>query len=364
MTKMSVQTEDLSKPRWERDLHSAETLSDDLGVLGSWVGPRTGPFKRTKGQKEDYVLRRLLVAWKQLGVLQWPFQVRAQDDDKGVPDFLLTWPDRTTRGIEVTEAGEEDYQRWLTAYDAEGEDQVLDVPLEASTPRTVEEIQRAIRSKVEKFDQGAYRDPKHCDLVVYDNTAWGGILDKRDLISKLGRPNELRGRFRQVHLVFNQTVILDVFGEGLPVDLSNAYEIDYAAWIFEQVERLRRGARDDLDLEHIAEELEDLGRSERRALRSHLRNLLTHLLKWEHQPERRGASWSMTIDNARLEIEELLTESPSLRGDLEAALATEYRRARMDASRECDLPAEQFSEQCPYSKEELVDPDFLPGLRA
>lgn len=358
---MSVHLNALSKSRWAREIHSAASLADDLGVLGSWVGPRTGPFQRTKGQKEDYVLRRLLVAWKQLGELQWPFQVLAHEDDQGVPDFLLTWPDGATRGIEVTEAGEEVYQRWLTESEAQIQGKALDVPLEASTQRTVEEIKKAIRRKIRKYDAGAYHDPDSCDLVVYDNTAWGGLLDKRDVIGKLGRPNSLLGRFRQVHLVFNQTVILDVFGERLPVDLSNAYEIDYAAWIFEQVERLRRGAKDDLDLEHIAEELEDLGKSERRALRSHLRNLLTHLIKWEHQPERRGASWSMTIDNARLEIDELLTESPSLRGDFEAALTTEYRRARMDASRECDLPAEQFPEQCPYSKAELVDPDFMPG---
>jgi Domain of unknown function DUF29 len=358
---MSVHLKNLSKSRWDREIHSAESLADDLGVLGSWVGPRTGPFKRTKGQKEDYVLRRLLVAWKQLGIVEWPFQVRAQDDDKAVPDFLLCWPDGTIRGIEVTEAGEEVYQRWLTESVAEIQGKALDVPLEASTQRTVEEIKKAIRRKIRKYDAGAYHDPNSCDLVVYDNTAWGGFLDKRDVIGKLGRPNSLLGRFRQVHLVFNRTVILDVFGERLSVDLSNAYEIDYSAWIFEQVERLRRGATDDLDLQHIAKELEDLGRSERRALRSHLRNLLSHLLKWEHQPERRGASWSMTIDNARIEIDELLTESPSMRGDLIDALPTEYTRARVLAAKECDLPAEQFPEDCPYSKEELVDPDFMPG---
>jgi Domain of unknown function DUF29 len=357
---MSVHLKNLSKSRWEREIHSAESLADDLGVLGSWVGPRTGLFKRTKGQKEDYVLRRLLVAWKQLAAVKWPFQVRAQDDDKGVPDFLLSWPDGTIRGIEVTEAGDEDYQRWLTECEAQAKDETPNVLLEVSTQRTVDEIKKAIRSKVEKFDRGSYEGPMTCDLVVYDNTQGGGYLDKRVLIRGLGRPNDLLRRFRQVHLVSGETVVLDIFGEPEIVNLSNSYEIDYAAWIFDQVERLRRGAKEDLDLEHIAEELEDLGRSERRALRSYLRNLLSHLLKWQFQPERRGASWSGTIDNSRAELQDLLTESPSLRKDLKAALPGEYRRARSSASRETDLPAEQLPERCPYSEEELLDPDFYP----
>ncbi len=283
---MSVHLKHLAKPRWDREIRSADTLADDLGVLGSWVGPRTGPLKRTKGQKEDYVLRRLLVAWKKVGELRWPIHLRAQLDDDGLPDFLFTWPDGGTLGVEITEAGEEDYQRWLT------EEEAAVILFDASTSRRVEEIKRAIQRKTEKYDAGAYRDPEACDLLVYDNTAWGGFLDKRDLMSGLGRPNQLLGRFRQVHLVSGQIVVLDLFGELLCVDVSNTYEIDYAGWIFEQVERLRRGAASELDLAHIAEELEDLGRSERRALRSHLRDLLMHLLKWEHQPERRGVSWS------------------------------------------------------------------------
>ena len=101
-------------PRWFRTLNAPETLADDLGALGAWVGPRTGPDKRTHGQKEDYVLRRLLVAWKLTGRLRFPIEVRATTDEEGGPDFLLFGPDGQTLGVEVTEAGEEDYQAWLT----------------------------------------------------------------------------------------------------------------------------------------------------------------------------------------------------------------------------------------------------------
>ena len=57
------------EPRWQRTLFEPDTLADDLGIIGASVGPRTGPHKRTKGEKEDYVLRRLLAAWKISGRL-------------------------------------------------------------------------------------------------------------------------------------------------------------------------------------------------------------------------------------------------------------------------------------------------------
>ena len=131
-------------------------------------------------------------------------------------------------------------------------------------------------------------------------------------------------------------------------------------WIFDQVERMRRGATDELDLNYVAEELEDLGKSERRALGSHLRNLLLHLLKWEFQPKMRGESWILSIDNARSEIHELLTEMPSLRRYLEDIVETEYRRARRSPARQAGLTVQEFPEICSYDLEELIDPEFLP----
>jgi hypothetical protein len=361
---MAVTARSEVQSRWTRALTSAERLADEFGVLGSWVGPRTGPHKRSHGEKEDYVFRCLIVAWKEADRVAFPMEVRAETERHGAPDFLLSLSDGSTLGVEVTEAGEENYQEWMTRTEPTREraNRAVDMPFEPSTPGTANEIKEAISAKVTKFDEGAYRGPDACDLVVYDNTSWGGFLDKRQILHSLGRPNHLIGRFRQVHLVTGGTVYLDILGSDfLPLDVSHTYEIDYAQWVFDQVESLRRHRAEKLDWGHIAEEPEDLGKSERRALGSRLRVLLLHLLKWQHQSSQIGPSWLASINNARSEIYDLLTESPSLRGDLERLLSRQHPKARQDAATETGITLDQFSETCRYELTLLLDPKFLPG---
>jgi hypothetical protein len=93
--------------------------------------------------------------------------------------------------------------------------------------------------------------------------------------------------------------------------LPAVYEQDWFAWVIDNAELLRQGRFSEIDSQHIAEELEDMGKSERHALASHLKVLITHQLKWQYQPPFRGVSWQLVIDNARDEIAELLEESPS-----------------------------------------------------
>ena len=73
------------------------------------------------------------------------------------------------------------------------------------------------------------------------------------------------------------------------------YEADIVAWASEQARLLRSGRFDLLDTEHIAEEIEDVGKSEQRELASRMAVLLCHLIKWCYQPARQGASWLATI---------------------------------------------------------------------
>jgi predicted nucleic acid-binding Zn-ribbon protein len=127
------------------------------------------------------------------------------------------------------------------------------------------------------------------------------------------------------------------------------------------VENLRELSADRLDAKNIAEELQDLGKTERRALASHTRNLLLHLLKYEFQRKERSASWKVSIDNARAEIEDILTQSPSLRHDFAAQIKSQYSRARRRASIETSPPAARFPESCPYSPEQLLDDEYLPA---
>jgi uncharacterized protein DUF29 len=97
------------------------------------------------------------------------------------------------------------------------------------------------------------------------------------------------------------------------MEVSQLYEQDFYAWAMKNAELLRQGRISEVDAMHLAEELEDMGKSNRRALLSRLQVLITHLLKYQRQPHLRSRSWEMTIRNRRDVIHDLLQESPSLR---------------------------------------------------
>lgn len=139
------------------------------------------------------------------------------------------------------------------------------------------------------------------------------------------------------------------------------YEHDYAGWLFENARLLREGRLAEADLGNIAEELEDMGRSETRALRSHLRVLLTHLLEWQPQPAQRNSSWRGSIFNARRAIQHLLTESPSLRGQIPELVADIHADAVFNAANETGLPESRFPSRCPYAVEDLLDTAHWPN---
>jgi len=139
------------------------------------------------------------------------------------------------------------------------------------------------------------------------------------------------------------------------------YERDLYAWALENARLLRKGRLSEIDAANIAEELEDMGRSERRSLKSHLRVLLLHFLKWQFQPMLQSPSWRHSIRNARDQIDEILEESPSLERQLTGLLETEYRKARRHAVEETGLAEAAFPATCPYPAQDVRDPDFLPG---
>ena len=129
----------------------------------------------------------------------------------------------------------------------------------------------------------------------------------------------------------------------------------------EQAALLRAGRLGDADIEHIAEEIEALGRGERRELVSRLAVLLLHLLKWEYQPERRGKSWRFTVEEQRLQLARHLRDNPSLRAVTQEALFDAYAQAVLRAERETDLPRDLFPWSCPYAFEQVQDETFWPN---
>ncbi|MBS0641439.1 MAG: DUF29 domain-containing protein [Proteobacteria bacterium] len=99
--------------------------------------------------------------------------------------------------------------------------------------------------------------------------------------------------------------------------MSDLYDRDSYAWANEQAALLRSRRLSAADIAHIAEEIESMGRSEKRELASRLKILLFHKLKWDHQPERRGNSWHLSLENARDDITDHLADNPSLKFKLD-----------------------------------------------
>ena len=147
----------------------------------------------------------------------------------------------------------------------------------------------------------------------------------------------------------------------MPVRRQVSYDNDFHAWTHDQATRLRRDRPATVDWENLAEEIESLGRSDKRALGSDLKVVLEHLLKWRYQPEKRSESWSESIEEHRDRIARIIADSPSLAGWPAEILATEYSRARRKALKDTKLPPSAIPVKSPFAVEQALDPDYLPG---
>jgi hypothetical protein len=153
----------------------------------------------------------------------------------------------------------------------------------------------------------------------------------------------------------------------MPTRTATRYEDDVYTWTVEQAAALRRAAAarvnlpEPVDFLNIAEEIESLGASQFRELYSRYRVLLMHLLKWQHEHERRWPSWRVTIRNQRDEIAEILAQSPGLKPKRRGQMLDAYSGARADAADETGLPLAAFPEVCPYTLDEVESAAFWPG---
>jgi hypothetical protein len=124
---------------------------------------------------------------------------------------------------------------------------------------------------------------------------------------------------------------------------------------------LKEGRFNEIDATHLIEELEDMGKSNKRELKSRLIVLIAHLLKWQCQAEQRSTSWQSTINEQRRQLFFLLKEMPSLKSSFDDAITEIYSDALEWASDETKLPENTFPSECPYSKEQLLDKNFYPN---
>ena len=139
-----------------------------------------------------------------------------------------------------------------------------------------------------------------------------------------------------------------------------SYESDFYGWTQEQAALLRAGRLADLDIENLIEEVETMGRSEKRELESRLTILLLHLLKWKYQEVRRGRSWELSIIEQRLKFDQILEENPGLKPKLDEILTKAYKFAIIQASRETKISKNVFSQECPWKLSQIIDHDFYP----
>jgi len=142
--------------------------------------------------------------------------------------------------------------------------------------------------------------------------------------------------------------------------LSDLYDRDYSLWLETTSQLLRDRKLERIDVEHLAEELEDMGKSEKRAIESNLEILLMHLLKYQYQPEKQTNSWRYTIYEHRKRLKKAFKDSPSLRGYFEQVFDSCYTEARTMAALETGMNRDEFPELCPFAIAETLDSDYWP----
>ena len=138
------------------------------------------------------------------------------------------------------------------------------------------------------------------------------------------------------------------------------YDRDYLQWIDTTVHRLRSQNYNQVDWEHLIEEIEAMSRRERKAMQSNLIVLFLHLLKWQYQPEFRSGSWQGSIVEHRQRLTDDLEESPSLESYLNEVWNQAYSKAIVRAAAETGFSTMTFPTVCTYSIDQVLDLDFLP----
>ena len=303
--------------------------------------------------------------------LELPVTIEAAPDGAGRPDFVLHWNiARKELGVEVTEAGDATWQEWLTKSESVEGVQLIggnEDGYVGNEPEriVVRDITDAILHKAKARHAGKYNAVGTCDLLIYENSEGGLLCERSEVIQRLMRDKaSMRAqidRFRQVHLLFGEDVYLDLFGDPRPpIRVSEDHADSWSDWLSAQAKHLRDRNFNTLDAENLAQELVSLSKADQRALRSHLAILLLHLLKWQFQSSLRTVSCENSIDSAREEIEELLEENPSFENRLPEFAAKQYPIAVRNASRQTGLSKTRFPSDCPFTVDQLRDPEYLP----
>lgn len=141
------------------------------------------------------------------------------------------------------------------------------------------------------------------------------------------------------------------------------YDQDFYLWIQHTVQVLKNRDLEHLDWENLIEEVESMGRSQKRELRSRLLLIIEHLLKlmyWEDEKTQNARGWRTTVVEQRTQLELLLEDSPSLRPVVADIFPEAYSKAKRQAIQKYRMVVDIFPAEAPFTPEQVLDPDFLP----
>jgi hypothetical protein len=144
------------------------------------------------------------------------------------------------------------------------------------------------------------------------------------------------------------------------INAKTLYEQDFNLWLEETVNLLKNRQLDQLDYDNLIEEIESMARKDKRALESNLEQILMHLLKWQYQKNKRSNSWRYSIIEHRNRLKKDFRDSPSLKHYFDDVLEDCYQTAREFASEQTGLDIKTFPIDLPFTKENILDPDYLP----
>ena len=141
---------------------------------------------------------------------------------------------------------------------------------------------------------------------------------------------------------------------------TDLYDRDYYLWLSHTAQLISEGKFDEVDAVNLIEEIEDMGRSEKRAVKSNLIIVLLHLLKYKYQPEKRTNSWKSSIREHRRRLRDDFKASPSLKQYMTEVFDECYQDGKAQAADETGLPLDTFPTESPFNPTEALNPDYLP----
>ncbi|GJE53996.1 MULTISPECIES: DUF29 domain-containing protein [Methylobacterium] len=136
------------------------------------------------------------------------------------------------------------------------------------------------------------------------------------------------------------------------------YEDDLYTWVGEQVALLRAKRFEEIDFENVAEELSDVGAEQYFRLQSALELVVLHMLKWDHQPEKRSRSWTLSIAEHRVRVDIQLSKNPGLKSRRDEAVKNAFRLGRLRAAREMRRKIDTLPAACPYTWDDILNRPF------